>query len=197
MPLLISFFQCIPSDFSFIFSQESHRCNRQRHQVRNRKMTQTLFPSSNQPPTLVSRAYSRRRWLTGDFMPTVQKRGAAIIAARGASSAASAGAACIDHIRDWHAVSRWEIGGSCLCRCSFLARFVINMISLLGSQAASYAVVRVPTALGRPWQFTLTALSTRPLFSRPFSQNTSRRNAFLSDERTGTESPRASIFHSL
>jgi len=43
------------------------------------------------------------KWLTGDFMPTVQKRGAAIIAARGASSAASAGAACIDHIRDWHA----------------------------------------------------------------------------------------------
>jgi hypothetical protein len=37
-------------------------------------------------------------------MPCVQKRGAAIIAARGASSAASAGAACIDHIRDWHAV---------------------------------------------------------------------------------------------
>ena len=44
-------------------------------------------------------------------MPTVQKRGAAIIAARGASSAASAGAACIDHIRDWHAVSWRELAG--------------------------------------------------------------------------------------
>jgi len=43
-----------------------------------------------------------QQWLTGDFIPTVQKRGAAIIAARGASSAASAASAAIDHIRDWH-----------------------------------------------------------------------------------------------
>ncbi len=40
-------------------------------------------------------------WLTGDFIPTVQQRGAAIIKARGASSAASAASAAIDHIRDW------------------------------------------------------------------------------------------------
>jgi len=40
-------------------------------------------------------------WVSDDFTPCVQKRGAAIIAARGASSAASAGSACIDHIRDW------------------------------------------------------------------------------------------------
>ncbi|MEM9383996.1 MAG: malate dehydrogenase [Pseudomonadota bacterium] len=40
-------------------------------------------------------------WLTDDFIPTVQKRGAAIIAARGASSAASAASAAIDHVRDW------------------------------------------------------------------------------------------------
>jgi malate dehydrogenase len=40
-------------------------------------------------------------WLEGDFIPTVQKRGAAIIDARGASSAASAASAAIDHVHDW------------------------------------------------------------------------------------------------
>jgi malate dehydrogenase len=40
-------------------------------------------------------------WIEGDFIPTVQKRGAAIIEARGASSAASAANAAIDHVRDW------------------------------------------------------------------------------------------------
>ena len=40
-------------------------------------------------------------WLEDDFIPTVQKRGAAIIKARGLSSAASAANAAIDHIRDW------------------------------------------------------------------------------------------------
>ena len=40
-------------------------------------------------------------WLDEDFVPTVQKRGAAIIEARGASSAASAASAAIDHMRDW------------------------------------------------------------------------------------------------
>jgi malate dehydrogenase len=40
-------------------------------------------------------------WLENDFIPTVQKRGAAIIEARGASSAASAASATIDHARDW------------------------------------------------------------------------------------------------
>lgn len=40
-------------------------------------------------------------WLTDDFIPTVAKRGAAIIQARGASSAASAANAAIAHVRDW------------------------------------------------------------------------------------------------
>ncbi|HEY0179031.1 MAG TPA: malate dehydrogenase [Dokdonella sp.] len=40
-------------------------------------------------------------WYEGTFIPTVQQRGAAIIKARGASSAASAAAAAIDHMRDW------------------------------------------------------------------------------------------------
>ena len=40
-------------------------------------------------------------WLQGDFLKTVQKRGAAIIAARGKSSAASAGNAALDHMYSW------------------------------------------------------------------------------------------------
>jgi malate dehydrogenase len=40
-------------------------------------------------------------WLENDFIPTVQQRGAAIIEARGLSSAASAANAAIDHVRDW------------------------------------------------------------------------------------------------
>jgi malate dehydrogenase len=42
-----------------------------------------------------------QEWLENDFIPTVQKRGAAIIEARGASSAASAANAALDHVRDW------------------------------------------------------------------------------------------------
>lgn len=40
-------------------------------------------------------------WYRNEFIPTVQQRGAAIIKARGASSAASAASSAIDHIRDW------------------------------------------------------------------------------------------------
>ena len=40
-------------------------------------------------------------WYVNEFIPTVQQRGAAIIKARGASSAASAASAAIDHMRDW------------------------------------------------------------------------------------------------
>jgi malate dehydrogenase len=42
-----------------------------------------------------------REWYEGTYIPTVAKRGAAIIEARGASSAASAASAAIDHMRDW------------------------------------------------------------------------------------------------
>ena len=46
-----------------------------------------------------------QEWIEGAFLPGVGKRGAAIIEARGASSAASAASAAIDHVRDW-------VGGS-------------------------------------------------------------------------------------
>ena len=42
-----------------------------------------------------------RAWYENDYIPTVAKRGAAIIEARGASSAASAAQAAIDHMHDW------------------------------------------------------------------------------------------------
>jgi malate dehydrogenase len=48
-----------------------------------------------------AQAINDQAWIEGQFIPTVQKRGAAIIAARGLSSAASAASAAIDHIRDW------------------------------------------------------------------------------------------------
>ena len=40
-------------------------------------------------------------WLQGDFLETVATRGKAVIMARGASSAASAASAAVDHMRDW------------------------------------------------------------------------------------------------
>src|SRR5687768_3564584 len=42
-----------------------------------------------------------QNWLEKDFIPTIQKRGAAIIDARGLSSAASAASAAMDHVRNW------------------------------------------------------------------------------------------------
>jgi malate dehydrogenase len=47
-------------------------------------------------------------WLADEFIPVVQQRGAAIIKARGASSAASAASAAIDHMHDW-ALGNYEI----------------------------------------------------------------------------------------
>jgi malate dehydrogenase len=44
---------------------------------------------------------SDQEWLEGEFIPTVQQRGAAVIKARGVSSAASAANAAIDHMRSW------------------------------------------------------------------------------------------------
>ena len=46
-------------------------------------------------------AVDDQEWLENDFIPTVQKRGTAVIEARGASSAASAANAAIGHARDW------------------------------------------------------------------------------------------------
>ena len=66
--------------------------------------------STTQYPDLVNaqvrasrlgRGRRRAHWIEDEFIPTVAKRGAAIIEARGASSAASAANAAIDHVHDW------------------------------------------------------------------------------------------------
>lgn len=49
----------------------------------------------------VTEVISDKNWLENDFITTVQQRGAAIIAARGKSSAASAASACIDHVQNF------------------------------------------------------------------------------------------------
>jgi malate dehydrogenase len=75
-----------------------------------RKMTVWGNHSSTQYPDLFNAEVDGQKvwpmindqgWLEKDFIPTIQKRGAAIIDARGLSSAASAANAAIDHIRDW------------------------------------------------------------------------------------------------
>ncbi len=50
---------------------------------------------------VASEVVDDQEWLENDFIPTVAKRGGAIIEARGASSAASAANAAIEHVRDW------------------------------------------------------------------------------------------------
>ena len=79
------------------------------HHTRIRNMTIWGNHSSTQYPDLHHALVDGRAaldqvdqdWYKNDFIPTVQQRGAAIIKARGASSAASAASSAIDHIRDW------------------------------------------------------------------------------------------------
>jgi len=61
----------------------------------------------------VTKLVNDEKWTKETFLPTVGKRGAAIIEARGSSSAASAANAAIDHMRDWWlgAGSRWVTMG--------------------------------------------------------------------------------------
>src|SRR6056297_1184768 len=79
------------------------------HHTNIRRMTIWGNHSSTQYPDLHHALVDGRAaldqvdqdWYKNDFIPTVQQRGAAIIKARGASSAASAASSAIDHIRDW------------------------------------------------------------------------------------------------
>jgi malate dehydrogenase len=74
-----------------------------------RRMTIWGNHSSTQYPDLIHCEIDGERaidkvdlgWVESEYIPTVAKRGAAIIEARGASSAASAANAAINHIRDW------------------------------------------------------------------------------------------------
>jgi malate dehydrogenase len=79
------------------------------HTTDIRKMTIWGNHSSTQYPDLhhctvkgqVATGLVDTEWYKSTFIPTVQQRGAAIIKARGASSAASAASSAIDHMRDW------------------------------------------------------------------------------------------------
>lgn len=79
------------------------------HSTRIRKVTiwgnhsATQYPDLHQATVDGKAALSLvdRQWYTDTFIPVVQQRGAAIIKARGQSSAASAASSAIDHIRDW------------------------------------------------------------------------------------------------
>jgi malate dehydrogenase len=75
-----------------------------------KKMTVWGNHSATQYPDLFQAAADGKKvwprindqaWLESQFIPTIQKRGAAIIEARGLSSAASAANAAIEHVRDW------------------------------------------------------------------------------------------------
>jgi malate dehydrogenase len=63
----------------------------------------TQYPDLNQATVdgKPARSLVDAKWVAENFIPVVQQRGAAIIKARGASSAASAASAAIDHVRDW------------------------------------------------------------------------------------------------
>src|SRR5690349_17327030 len=63
----------------------------------------TQYPDLHQATVKGQAALSLvdQTWYEKDFIPTVQQRGAAIIKARGASSAASAASAAVDHMRSW------------------------------------------------------------------------------------------------
>jgi malate dehydrogenase len=79
------------------------------HVAQIRKVTIWGNHSSTQYPDLHNTTVNgnaalslvEQNWYAETFIPVVQQRGAAIIKARGASSAASAASAAIDHIRDW------------------------------------------------------------------------------------------------
>jgi malate dehydrogenase len=75
-----------------------------------RKMTVWGNHSATQYPDLFNAEVEGKKvwpmindqnWLENVFIPTIQKRGAAIIDARGLSSAASAASAAMDHVRNW------------------------------------------------------------------------------------------------
>eukprot|EP01130_Rhizamoeba_saxonica_P018909 TRINITY_DN963_c0_g1_i2.p1 TRINITY_DN963_c0_g1~~TRINITY_DN963_c0_g1_i2.p1 ORF type:complete len:376 (-),score=124.38 TRINITY_DN963_c0_g1_i2:36-1163(-) len=60
------------------------------------------YIASDSTKELIADKINDSNWVFKNFIPTVQKRGAAIIAARGASSAASAASSLVDHVRDLH-----------------------------------------------------------------------------------------------
>ncbi len=94
-------------DHNRAISQLAHQCGVATSQIK--KMTVWGNHSSTQYPDIHHTMVNGHRamdlvdhqWFADEFIPTVQQRGAAIIKARGSSSAASAANAAIDHMRNW------------------------------------------------------------------------------------------------
>lgn len=94
-------------DHNRALSQLAEKCGT--HVTAIKRMTVWGNHSSTQYPDINHCLVNRkpavklvdRQWIEATFIPTVQQRGAAIIKARGASSAASAASAAIDQMRDW------------------------------------------------------------------------------------------------
>jgi malate dehydrogenase len=89
----------------------------QTHVTAIRRMTIWGNHSATQYPDLshaqvgdkAARSLVDQKWIEESFIPTVQQRGAAVIKARGASSAASAASAAIDHVHTWvHGTARGD-----------------------------------------------------------------------------------------
>ncbi|MDO4436291.1 MAG: malate dehydrogenase [Cardiobacteriaceae bacterium] len=104
-----------PSQFTAMTRLDHNRALSQlaektgKHSTEIQKLTIWGNHSSTQYPDLAHATVGgqsalslvERAWYENDFIPTVQQRGAAVIKARGASSAASAASAAIDHMRSW------------------------------------------------------------------------------------------------
>jgi malate dehydrogenase len=110
-----------PSNFSAMMRLDHNRALTQIAQkvgapvAAVRKMTVWGNHSATQYPDLYSAEVDGKKaaalindqaWIENQFIPTIQQRGAAIIQARGLSSAASAANAAMDHVRDWISGSR-------------------------------------------------------------------------------------------
>ena len=106
-----------------------------------------------------AQAVGDQEWLEGTFIPTVAKRGAAIIEARGASSAASAASATVDHARDWALGPPRATG--CPCRSAPTA----PMASRRASSPPSPSPSR--TARGRSFRASRSTSSRAPGSTRP------------------------------
>ncbi|MGH8547135.1 MAG: malate dehydrogenase [Methylococcales bacterium] len=104
-----------PSNFSALtrldhnraVSQLAEKCNVLANDIKRVTVwgnhSSTQYPDPHHAEVKGKNAMSLvdQNWFTGEFIPVVQQRGAAIIKARGVSSAASAANASIDHMRDW------------------------------------------------------------------------------------------------
>ncbi len=88
---------------SQLASKVGARCTEVRRMTIWGNHSATQYPDISHATVAGRRATElvERSWVENSFIPTVQQRGAAIIKARGASSAASAASAAIDHVRTW------------------------------------------------------------------------------------------------